>query len=115
MIVPITCPQKEEKATYTMESISKIYHIKQELDCYVYSDIPERPLHVVAELLPNNPLALFTLIVPPLVIMASLIVCLVTRSSRKDSTAKQEQNSSGADEEQKANLLVKTIDVRESP
>lgn len=84
MIVPITCPEPEDEWKYTMEHIYPQYNLDQELTCYVYSDIPETPLLIKAEVFSHISLALMILTMPPLAILAAFTICYVVRPKNSD-------------------------------
>lgn len=79
-MVPITCPDSEEKVEYTQAEVNKQYKLNQSLECYVQKDYPERPLLVKAKLLPHVSLAILLFTVPIITIILTLCACIVSKN-----------------------------------
>lgn len=86
MIVPITCPQAADnwKFAADIDNTYSAYQLGQHLICYVYRDIPEKPLLIKAETYSHITLALTILVIPPMGILSALIVCIVARPLKSD-------------------------------
>lgn len=103
MIVPITCPDPDQRDIYTQMKVNTEYTMAQSLDCYVYRDAPERPLLIKADLLPHLSLALMLFIVPPMSILGALITCAALRGSTRehadqDEKCSQDDENSGSEQ-----------------
>lgn len=94
MIVPINCPEGEsDRLKYTQAVAAANFTLHQNLDCYVYKDIPERPLLVKAELLPHVSVAVMLILLPLVAIIGSCSVCMVMRGNPENEDGEEEDNS----------------------
>lgn len=85
MIVPITCPKSEDEWKYSMDYISTIYSLDEELECYVFSDVPERPLLIKADVFSHVVIAVVVLVLPPIIILVTLVI-FITLKLKKPAT-----------------------------